>query len=60
MEDMKDKNDVFESIGPSVDEEMENVQETSEEEFSLSDDRRVKVLSPGQLVLKRFFRKLVF
>ena len=26
------------------------------EEFSLSDDRRVKVLSPGQLVAKRFFR----
>ena len=56
MDDMKDKNDVFENIGPSVDEAMENVQETSEEEFSLSDDRRVKVLSPGQLVLKRFFR----
>ena len=56
MEDMKDKTDVFENIGPSVDEEMEKVQETAEEEFSLSDDRRVKVLSPGQLVMKRFFR----
>ena len=26
------------------------------EEYSLSDDRRVKVLSPGALVAKRFFR----
>ena len=28
----------------------------NEEHFSLSDDRRVKVLSPGALVAKRFFR----
>lgn len=28
----------------------------SPEEFSLNDDRRVKVLSPGALVAKRFFR----
>ena len=28
----------------------------SEEQYSLSDDRRVKVLSPGALVAKRFFR----
>ncbi len=27
-----------------------------EEEFSLNDDRRVKVLSPGAMVVKRFFR----
>lgn len=27
-----------------------------EEQFSLNDDRRVKVLSPGALVVKRFFR----
>ena len=32
----------------------ENVQET--EQLSLNDDRRVKVLSPGALVAKRFFR----
>ena len=43
MEDMKDKKDMLENMEPS-------------EEYSLSDDRRVKVLSPGQLVLKRFFR----
>ena len=31
--------------------------ETKEnEQYSLSDDRRVKVLSPGALVAKRFFR----
>lgn len=28
----------------------------SEEDYSLNDDRRVKVLSPGTLVAKRFFR----
>ncbi|MGM9521398.1 MAG: ABC transporter permease [Oscillospiraceae bacterium] len=28
----------------------------SQEQYSLNDDRRVKVLSPGALVLKRFFR----
>ena len=27
-----------------------------EEEFSLNDDRRVKVLSPNAMVLQRFFR----
>ena len=27
-----------------------------EEDYSLNDDRRVKVLSPGTLVAKRFFR----
>lgn len=39
----------------------ENTKVTSEntenkEQYSLNDDRRVKVLSPGQLVAKRFFR----
>ena len=28
----------------------------SNEKYSLNDDRRVKVLSPGMLVAKRFFR----
>ena len=28
----------------------------NKEQYSLNDDRRVKVLSPGQLVAKRFFR----
>ncbi len=32
------------------------VEETSKEQFSLNDDRRVKVLSPGAMVAKRFFR----
>lgn len=31
----------------------------SEEEYSLNDDRRVKVLSPGALVAKRFFRNRI-
>lgn len=36
---------------------MENVKNgTNNEQYSLNDDRRVKVLSPGTLVAKRFFR----
>jgi len=48
MEDMKDKKDMLENMEPSV--------KAADEEYSLSDDRRVRVLSPGQLVMKRFFR----
>ena len=33
-----------------------NVNTNEEEQLSLNDDRRVKVLSPGALVAKRFFR----
>ena len=33
-----------------------NSPETEEQQFSLNDDRRVKRLSPGALVAKRFFR----
>ena len=33
-----------------------NVEPGSNENYSLNDDRRVKVLSPGALVTKRFFR----
>ena len=47
MEDNKKKVDL------SVKETENN---TKEETYSLSDDRRVKVLSPGALVAKRFFR----
>ncbi len=38
-----------------------NEQDTSAEDtqYSLNDDRRVKVLSPGQLVAKRFFRNRI-
>lgn len=35
---------------------LKNNTETEEEVYSLNDDRRVKVLSPGALVAKRFFR----
>jgi len=34
----------------------ENVSEFSAQEYSLNDDRRVRVLSPGAMVAKRFFR----
>ena len=37
-------------------EENKVTEETIEQELSLNDDRRVKVLSPGALVAKRFFR----
>ena len=37
-------------------ENMKNIQSDGDEQYSLNDDRRVKVLSPGALVVKRFFR----
>ncbi len=37
-------------------EEIKNAAPGGEEQYSLNDDRRVKVLSPGALVVKRFFR----
>lgn len=33
-----------------------NTENSSSEQYSLNDDRRVKVLSPGAMVAKRFFR----
>ncbi|MBR0086263.1 MAG: ABC transporter permease, partial [Lachnospiraceae bacterium] len=36
-----------------------NAAPVSEEEYSLNDDRRVKVLSPGAMVAKRFFRNRI-
>ena len=36
--------------------DMEKQNDLQEEQYSLNDDRRVKVLSPGALVAKRFFR----
>ena len=38
---------------------LNNAPENTEEEYSLNDDRRVKTLSPGRLVAKRFFRNRV-
>ena len=37
-------------------EEKKATEETIDQELSLNDDRRVKVLSPGALVAKQFFR----
>ncbi|MBB5263054.1 peptide/nickel transport system permease protein [Catenibacillus scindens] len=34
----------------------DKIKKNTQEEFSLNDDRRVKVLSPGAMVAKRFFR----
>lgn len=40
----------------NVETEFETTKKEQEEQYSLNDDRRVKVLSPGALVAKRFFR----
>lgn len=40
----------------NVNEELENDANSTEEQLSLNDDRRVKVLSPGAMVAQRFFR----
>lgn len=40
----------------NINEEIENDAHSSQEQYSLNDDRRVKVLSPGAMVAKRFFR----
>ena len=46
-----------ENLKDTLNEEIEHAdQKPSEEHYSLNDDRRVKVLSPGMLVAKRFFR----
>ena len=37
----------------------ENVNDSQEQQYDLNDDRRVKVLSPGALVRRRFFRNRV-
>ena len=40
----------------NVNEELNNDANSSQEQLSLNDDRRVKVLSPGAMVAQRFFR----
>ena len=40
-------------------EEKKATEEKIEQELSLNDDRRVKVLSPGALVAKRFIRNIL-
>ena len=51
MSDKQEKNGLAEDL-----QKTENAAASKEEQFSLSDDRRVKTLSPGTLVAKRFFR----
>ena len=46
-----------ENLKDTLNEKIEHAdQKPAEEHYSLNDDRRVKVLSPGMLVAKRFFR----
>ena len=46
-----------ENLKDTLNEEIEHAdQKPAEEHYSLNDDRRVKVLSPGMLVAKRFIR----
>ena len=44
---------------PETEEIVSGADPVAEEEYSLNDDRRVKVLSPGAMVAKRFFRNRV-
>ena len=60
MADRKDKineQQVEQEIREEIREEMKHAdQMPAQEQYSLNDDRRVKVLSPGMLVAKRFIR----
>ena len=60
MADRKDKineQQAEQEIREEIREEMKHAdQEPAQEQYSLNDDRRVKVLSPGMLVAKRFIR----
>ena len=64
MADRKDKineqqaeQQAEQKLREEIREEMKNADQTpAEEHYSLNDDRRVKVLSPGMLVAKRFIR----
>ena len=60
MADRKDKineQQVEQEIREEIREEMKHADQTpAQEQYSLNDDRRVKVLSPGMLVAKRFIR----
>ena len=60
MADRKDninEQQAEQKLREEIREEMKNADQTpAEEQYSLNDDRRVKVLSPGMLVAKRFIR----
>ena len=60
MADRKDninEQQAEQKLREEIREEMKNTDQTpAEEHYSLNDDRRVKVLSPGMLVAKRFIR----
>ena len=58
MEDKKNRMDPSQEIREELKavEKLEEQINEDTENLSLNDDRRVKVLSPGQLVAKRFFR----
>ena len=60
MADRKDKineQQAEQEIREEIREEMKHADQTpAQEQYSLNDDRRVKVLSPGMLVAKRFIR----
>lgn len=60
MADRKDninEQQAEQKLREEIREEMKNAEQTpAEEHYSLNDDRRVKVLSPGMLVAKRFIR----
>ena len=54
MDDLKDKN-ALDAASPAANADTAGPSQ-NEPQYSLNDDRRVKVLSPGAMVAKRFFR----
>ena len=54
MDDLKDKN-ALDAASPAANADTAGPGQ-NEPQYSLNDDRRVKVLSPGAMVAKRFFR----
>ena len=57
INEQKAEQQAEQKLREEIREEMKNADQTpAEEHYSLNDDRRVKVLSPGMLVAKRFIR----
>ena len=56
---MSENENLKNNAAPSAEEQATVAQGAKTEEFSLNDDRRVRTLSPGALVARRFFRNRV-
>ena len=54
-----EKNTVEDAVVEQITEESATESKKTKSEYSLNDDRRVKTLSPGAMVAKRFFRNRI-